>query len=106
MVEKHYEIREEWKVAGEYEYYFNIRQNLKQVKKFIKDWIKSWKENAEENGYEWLGSETDNKTYAVCKIETDWGVDTFRLKITEKKGKKENRTGLSLDSFDEPVEEE
>ena len=105
MSEKYYEIREKWKVSGENEYYYNVRQNLKQVKAFIKDWIESWKENAEENEYKWLGFKTDNKTYAVCGIKTDWGVDIFRLKVIEKEGKRENRTGLSLDSFEEEVKE-
>jgi len=104
MTEKHYEIREKWKVAGEYEYYYNVRQNLKQVKAFIKDWIESWKDSAKENGYKWLGCETDYRTYAICRIKTDLGTDSFRLKVIEKKGKKPNVTGISLNSFNEDVE--
>jgi len=98
---KYYEIREKWKIGGEYEYYYNVRQNLREVRKFIKEWIESWKENAEENEYKWLGFDTDYKTFAVCRIRTNLGVDTFKLKVIEKKGEKANTTALSISSFDE-----
>ncbi|NIA04052.1 MAG: hypothetical protein GWP09_01750 [Nitrospiraceae bacterium] len=91
----YYEIREDWEVYYQHEYYFNIRQNLKEVKEFIEDWIDTWEDNAEDNGYRWLGFETDYKTYAMCRIETDNTIDTFKIEVTKKKGKQENVTGVS-----------
>ena len=98
----YYEIREKWKIAGSYEFYFNIRQNLKEVRKFIEDWIESWVENANEVNSFVKDIKTDFRTFASCKIG-DVDSDSFYLKVIKKHGKKRNVTGLSLTKFDEEI---
>jgi len=100
----YYEIREEWKIGGDKEYYFNIRQTLKEVRVFIIDWIETWKENAEENEYHFIGFNTDYRTYARCCIKSDYSRDLFRIKIIKRQGNKENCVALSLDSWNEDVD--
>jgi len=91
---------------NQHEYYFNIRQNIKEVANFIMDWIDSWKENAEDARYEFLDYNTDCKTKASLRIKTDGNrIDLFKIKVVKKEGKRKNITNISLDSWNEKVEE-
>jgi len=81
---KKYEIKEEWIIDGEKEYYTTILKTLDEVKKYIENWLAGWEESCEENGYEVEESDTDYKTFAQVVIRKPfYGTDKMKLTVKE-----------------------
>jgi len=77
-----YKISEIWEISGDIERYENLRATIEQVQEYIQDWLESWLDSAREHSYKVISLQTDWKSYAKARIETDkWRNDRMILKV-------------------------